>query len=540
MSAENEIHSAITLELREALHDRVDRNRLTRVLRDAAGEELDRLGVPGVPKLRMPVGDGSRAVCVRLNGSLAPYPPELLTRVWQGVAPRELQLVALGEERIGRFPDAWLDQVVDASLLADVLAGLTVALIRRRPDALLSIKALAAYVTEIEAVLPETKEHDIEWDTILRPLIRLTGTLADRRAVGSAVLGAIQMGLTGDDVIESAFASLRDGHVGVLWNSGLADWSADATADLDRRLLDAFGLPVPEIRVVEGVGADTSRIEVVTAGVPGVAAAMIGRDELLVDAPEVDGIEGTTIMHPVTGARAVVVPAEAQARVENAGLAVVDAKRLAIELVARELQEHRRRLVSLSELEHQLALLRARVPAVVGAAVAMFPLSDLTRIARLLVEEDISMRDLKGSLDRLLDYEAMRPRRPAALSEPPNARTNGGSSHTPRADDYAEAVRAAHAHSVAPVSVIEVDPALEARLASARERGRAAEVLAAGIRDAAWSVLRDDEKPVVVTSPESRRALRAALVDELPTLQVLSRPDLAPDEDRRVVGKIEL
>jgi hypothetical protein len=529
MSAPHEIPAVLTLELRAAVHAGADRSRLGRTLRDAAREELDRLGLQGVPKVRMVVGDGSRAVRVRLRGTPVPYPPELLARVWQGVAPRELHPVALGGERNGAFPDAWLD-AADGAVVADALAALTVALMRRRPDALLT-----------------TQEHEIAWGAILRPLIRLTGTLADRAAVGTAVLGAVQMGLPDEDVLESAFATLRDGSVGVLWPSGLPDWSADAAADLGRRLFGDLGVPIPAVRVIDGVGEDAARIEVVTAGVPGVAAATIGRDELLVEGTDLDGIEGTTIMHPVTGAAATVVPAGAREDVERAGLTPVDAKGLAIQLLARELQEQRRRLVSASEVEHQLALLRAKVPAVVGAAVALFPLTELSRIARLLVEDGISMADLKGSLDRLLDYEVSRPQRPLPLTEPPTARTNGAASHRPTAADYADAVRAARARGLSvaggAVSVIDVDPELEARLASATRRERTVGVLGHEIRNATWSVcgaLADDEKPVVLTSPSARRALRAVLADELPSLDVVSEEELTPDLARQVVGTIAL
>lgn len=548
MSGEPRIHAEFSLELRSALHAMVDRIRLGRALRDTAREELERLGLPGVPSVHFTVGDGSRAVRVRINGTLVPYPPDLLARVWQGIAPREAQTAALNADGNGGFPDAWLDEAMetaDASLLADVLVALTVALMRRRPDALLTARAVAAYVREIHASVPETQHHDIRWDSILRPLITLTGTLVDREAVGSAVLGATKMGLRDDDVIESAFAALRDRSVGVLWNSGLQDWSADAASDLERWLLGSLGLPTPEVRLVEGVGADPTRIEVVTAGVPGVAAAMIDRDELLVEAPGSDGIEGATIMHPVTGASAVVIPAEARDDAEKAGFAVLDAKHLAIQLLARELHEQRRRLVSISEVEHQLALLRAKVPAVVGAVAAVFPLSELTRIARLLVEDGVSMGDLKGSLDRILDYEASRPRRPPPLGEPPAPKTNGATPHGPRAPDYVEAVRGARRRSLAvaggAVSVIDVDPELEARLAAAPRRGRTAEALADEIRDATWSVyagLPDGEQPVVVTSPRARRALRDVLADELPSLEVLSETELSPDLARHVVGTI--
>jgi hypothetical protein len=536
MSDQRKISAELTLELRSGLHATVDRIRLGRALRDAAREELERLGLPVVPSVHMEVGDGSRAVRVRLNGTLVPYPPDLLARVWQGVAPRELHPAVLDGEGNGGFPDAWLDETADAPVLSDFLVALTIALMRRRPDALLTARARGAYVNQIEALLPETKEHDIRWDVILPPLIRLTGTLADRAAVGSAVLGAVQAGLPDDDVIESAFAVLRDGSLGVLWNSGLPDWSADVASELERKLFDRLGLPLPEVRVLDGVGADTTRIQVLTAGVPGVPVAMIGRDELLVEAPGLDGIEATTILHPVTGERAMVVGADDGDEVMKAGFAVVDAKRLAIRLLDRELREQRRRLVSLSEVEHQLALLRARVPALVGAAVAIFPLAELTRIARLLVEDGISMGDLKGSLDRLLDHEASRPQLPPALTEPPTARTNGATPRGPTAQDYAEAVRAGRGEPLAAKSVIQVEPELEARLASASRRE--AEALAHDIRNAAWSALPEGERPVVVTSAAARRALRDVLGEELPSLKVVAAEELPTAAERRVVATL--
>ena len=520
---------AIALELHDDLASIARRTRLRDAGRRAAARARRRRGGPPATTVSRRAGEGERAVRIRVNGTRAAYPPQLLVRAWQVSMPREVHDVAT--TTVAGGPDAWLREAaptLPAGALTKVLSSLVVAVLRRRPDLLLDASVIDAYVDELQVVDEQVVGLDVDWVAVLRPLLALTGTLADRPAVAAAVRGAVDMGLSGGDVVESAFAGLRPRSLELRWGGTLADEGPEL---LDRLLHDR-GLPSPELQVESAASADRAYIEVL--GVPELPVVIIGPDELLVEAHHealtARGLESTPTTHPLTGRPAAILAAADRAAADDADLPVLDAPALVLEALAAALLEHRHRLLSISDLEHQLDLLRGPYPAVIRAALATLPLADLAQIARVLVRDGIALTEFQRVLDRLLDFEATRE---------PAAGTNGG---LPSPEAYAEGIRwgladlfASWCASDGAVDVLTVDHDLEASLSASRT-----DLDDDRIRDAAWAACAglDAAPPVVITSRPARRPLSAILGDELPALIVLSELELPLGVERRVVGTL--
>ena len=522
---------AIALELHDDLASIARRTRLRDSVRRAADRELQRMGVPAGTTVSMRAGAGERAVRIRVNGTRAAHPPQLLVRAWQASLPREVHDVAT--TTVAGSPGAWLREaapILPAGALTKVLSSLVVAVLRRRPDLLLDGSVIDAYVDDLQGVDPQVAGLDVDWVAVLRPLLALTGTLADRSAVAAAVRGAVDMGLSGGDVVESAFARLRPPTLELRWGGTLAD---DGPELLDRLLHDR-GLPSPLLQVEPTAPADRAFIKVL--GVPELPFAIVGPDELLVEARHealtARGLESTPTTHPVTGRPAAILAAADRTAAHDAGFQVLDAPELVLDALAAALLEHRHRLLSISDLEHQLDLLRGPYPAVIRAALATLPLAVLAQIARVLVKDGIALTEFQRVLDRLLDFEATREK----------ADTNGGGSRLPSPEAYAEGIRwgladlfASWCESDGAVDVLTVDHDLEASLSASRT-----DLDDDRIRDAAWAACagRDAAPPVVITSRPARRPLSAILGDELPALIVLSELELPLGVERRVVGTL--
>jgi len=575
----------LALELGRGLAETADPSSLEGALRAALDAELARLGLPGVAAVEVARTEVRRAFRIRVHGELLAYPPGLLARLWQAVAPREQHAVTVARRPRGEgFPDAWLpdalgalDSDARASLLAEMGVALTLALLRRNPQSLLDERLVAAYLTEAATLIPEARELEAPWwNAILRPLLGLNGTLADPPAVVRAAIAAKHMGLAEEDIVESVFAALRQESVEILGNPAdirslhgnetegplsLRDsdvsspWRARYEA-LERRLFDALGLPVPDIRLVPSATIESGRLELWIAGVPGLPARGLDADELIADATAeqlvAEGLDARAAIYPVTGGPAALVPVAARPQLEQAGIAFRDAGTLVFDLIEHELRAHGRRLLAIADIDHQLALLRVAFPAVVRAAVATFALGDLVRVSRLLVEEDLPLRDLRNVLGRLLEYDPACVGHRAVRTAPPVSQANGAGSGqhnaAARADLVREGLGDLFASRFAPegrIAVVRVDPDLEARLAepSGSDCGFAEED-GHRIREAVWSI-RDslqlsDSRAVVVTTRGARRQLRAILVPELPQLPLFAHEELPLHLERRTVGMIAL
>ncbi|HET8754810.1 MAG TPA: FHIPEP family type III secretion protein [Solirubrobacteraceae bacterium] len=541
----------VTVALGYGLHGSAS---LSAALQTAVADELGRIGLPGEVHMSVTRHKVPRAFRVRVHGQLLPYEPELLIAVWQGVAPPDEHGRPYARRHDTGFPDAWLaaalerlDPALREERLEAVAVELMLELLRCRPEALIDDAVAAAYA---QAVPP----------SLLRSIVALTGTLRDRGRVTAAITTAHEMGVSPSDTAEHVHAALRDGRIEVHVNADdlpqlygapgqslrTGEWK-ERYEWVEEGLFTWYGLPLPDAVLIADADLERGQVRVHIGGVPGPVARGIGESELLAKAPpaKVPG-RGRPAIDPRTGYAAALVGRAAADRLSGAGIEFVDARGLLLDFVVRAVRTHRRRLIGIEELDEQLAQMRALFPAVVRSATATFALADLVRIARLLVDELVPIRDLRGLLDRLLEYDA------AALGPPRSdngagASTNGAGPGEAALERHADFVRRGlgdlFASRLAPdgsLSAVRVDRALERRLA---DGAHVSERRAIRIRDAFWELCErasvDQFSVVVVTTSGARRALRRALAPELPYLAVVASSELPMAVELTTVGTIE-
>jgi type III secretion protein V len=196
--------------------------------------------------------------------------------------------------------------------------------------------------------------------------------------------------------------------------------------------------------------------------------------------------------------------------------------------VAAALRAHAYLLVGVQEVQALLDALEVSHPALVREATRQVPSPVLAEVLRQLLEEGISVRPLRNILEALLEAGGAA-RGAAALAE-----------------SCRRALRRHIAHHHAGAGALDallLDPAAEAALRDAL----AGSVVAVDPR-AARALLDEIERelaaseaahpPVLLTSPEVRRALRQLVVQRFPRLAVLSYEELPANLQVRPVGKV--
>jgi type III secretion protein V len=185
-------------------------------------------------------------------------------------------------------------------------------------------------------------------------------------------------------------------------------------------------------------------------------------------------------------------------------------------------------LVGVQETQELLDGLEPAAPALVREVARQLPPPVLAEVLRRLVEEHVSILPLRTILEALLE-------------------AGGAARGAPfLAEAARRALRRQIGHRCAgdgPLTALLLDPGVEAsvRQALSGEALALDPVLAAGLADALEQELRGhDVPPVVLTSGDVRRALRALLAPRFPRVTVLCFEELPPELPVRPVGRLAL
>jgi type III secretion protein V len=195
--------------------------------------------------------------------------------------------------------------------------------------------------------------------------------------------------------------------------------------------------------------------------------------------------------------------------------------------VAWALGQSAHQLVGVQEAQVLLDALESSAPALVREAGRQLPPAVLAEVLRRLVEEGVSIRPLRTILEALLEAGAQRG--PAALAEAARRALRRHIGHRCAGDG--------------PLAALLLEPRTEAavRAAISGEALALDPALAAALLDALAAELHaHDEPPVLLASPDVRRALRGLVAPRFPRVAVLAYEELPPELPVRPVGRLAL
>ena len=547
----------------------------TERLEASVRECLTDLGIGGATRVEVR-GGGKRAVVVRADGSTVSYPPSFLSRLWFGIAPPALRDAPDGSAGVRGFPDGWLIEcgrkVVESgdepglAAIAELVARLVLEVIALRPSSLLMPEDAAALIGDGGAAPPLA---DREAAALLRSLLDLGVRLPDGERIRDAVRALRAASRSTEDTLEELFEQLRARQVEIEASPDVfAELTGDG-ADGVRLAADDPGVP-QSVRTALGI-AYGYRLEELGLR-PRLVFTRVDRFEL----PEIRlklndrtspsipvpadgeiavmtspgalaelGVDARPLVDPVTGLENSAVTADASTTLEDAGFLPVPRVSYVAAAFARAATPGAHRVLSIDDVEEDLAAIEARFPVLVHATLARYTVGEITRLLRALAREQISIRDLRRILDILLsladatetDLEEM------FLDD---SLPSGGDAVTPVWAGWVEPrllafVRARMRDRVcfdsgidissdSPVAVHETDDAFESLIDElvASTAGAPADDLLTRIRSRVWDVV-DGSAPrgaILLTATRTRLALRRAIEYELPATPVIARAEI--------------
>jgi type III secretion protein V len=287
-----------------------------------------------------------------------------------------------------------------------------------------------------------------------------------------------------------------------------------------------LGVRVPGMRVrteAAYLPAGTYRILVdeVPAGMGQVAPEML---YALAQPEELAFLEVTAepVVEPFTGRPISRVSTESRARLEMAQVPLRSAGELIAEHLRSVIRARAAGFLGLQEVRGLLDGLEAQAPTLVKEALQKVPLPLLTEVLRKLVDEQVSIRDLRAILEALV------------------APTTEGDASA-LAERCRQALSRYLSHKFAPAGPLFaylVDPEIEETLRSAGARGpapapeRIAEILEGLKRIAAGG------QTVLLTAPDVRRTLRKLCEGSFPDVAVLTYGELDLHLQIRPLGRL--
>jgi flagellar biosynthesis component FlhA len=529
-------------------------------LRQRLESKLAWFGVPGELEAELVARDRPRAMGVLVDGRPEPYPPSFLQRLWLRLAPRDLRAAAdeaTASDPCG-FPDRWIPALAEQTrgdeerggrdALVELALELAVEAVSLRPSSLLTPAAAAEFLGD-GAAGPSAAVD------ILGGLLDLGVTLRDREAVRTIVSACLAAGRSDADTLEEAFSRLRAQRIEVhvdrrrlaelgdglgsaedgvsLDDPRVDDVFAQALAAVREHRLQALGVRLP-IVFIRSSDVDPFEIRIKLNDRTGPPIPIPGSDEIGVSAPPAvlrqAGIAARPLIDPVTGHELSAVEASAADAVQGAGFVPVPHTAYIAACFARGVTPLAYRLVSIDEVEADLAALEHAFPSLVHSVLARYGLGATTRLVRNLVREQVSVRDLWRILNAMLGHGV------AATEAPPQERLPAGEERALLAHVRAELRdRVSHDSGALPevgphgMAVYETDQGFEALLGRLPDAPLDDGDVTA-IRDSVWRALGADppSEPVLLTAAAVRERLRQAIERELPSARVLARSEIPP------------
>ncbi|MBS2028589.1 MAG: type III secretion system export apparatus subunit SctV [Deltaproteobacteria bacterium] len=296
----------------------------------------------------------------------------------------------------------------------------------------------------------------------------------------------------------------------------------------DALFLDT-GLRFPPVRVRQNAGNLPANAYVIAIDEVPCARGSLDPTRLYTGASPSDlnmlGIAFTQAKDPASGRAICAVDPSEKERLQAMGAVVRTARELFLVHLAAVLRRNASQFLGVQETQALLDGLEQSSPALVRSVGEKVPATLLTEVLKTLVDEGVSIRNLRSVLEALVEPGVEGDA--AALAE--RARTS---------------LKRHLSHKFAPegtLLTLLVDPMVEETLRSATREGRGLALepaQAMGILDGLKAALRGNPHGVILASPDIRRSLRRLIAAHFPEVAVLTFGELNSDLAVKPVGKL--
>jgi len=255
-----------------------------------------------------------------------------------------------------------------------------------------------------------------------------------------------------------------------------------------------------------------------------------------VDRLTLNNFNATAATNPATGQPASVMPLEFAPRAETEGLTTWNGSAHVMLSFAAALRRHGRTAIHRASVQRELDTLAQVFPALVSASVSRAGVSRLTRVLRVLASDEISIRNLRRILERVIDYEGDDDGDVSGLL----AFVRRGLSHQLK-HKYARATETVVAYLVDPKieDIVRRWPSESNGFPASLNEDESSGILQA-IRSELVQLPRTAQRPVLLTTSDVRERLHLAIRSQNPRLPVIAFDELPPDTNVQPVARISL
>jgi type III secretion protein V len=300
-----------------------------------------------------------------------------------------------------------------------------------------------------------------------------------------------------------------------------------------------LGVRFPGVRARGNGGLQPGAYQIQLNEVPVVTGqAMLGHILVndTVDRLKLMNIQGFEAVNPATRQPAAWVPEQHRETLDAAGLTTWDVPGYIILHLAAVLRRNAREFVGVQETQTMLEQLEKAFPAIVKEVVPkVVNVLKLTDILQRLVEEEISIRDLRGILQALAEFGQVEADN-VMLTEHVRAAQRRYISHK-------------YARGTGTLVVYLLDPNIEDAIRSSIKRTSAgahlalepelAQEIVQAVRNECGHLPPSAQRPVILTAMDIRRYVRKLLEYEFnPSFSVLSYQELSPELNIQPVARI--
>jgi len=310
----------------------------------------------------------------------------------------------------------------------------------------------------------------------------------------------------------------------------------DRVAVLRQQLAKDLGMIMPPVHVCDNLQLPPGAYRVLISGnAVGAGSCKAGRLLAVDPIGQAPPIQGEKTMDPTFGMPARWIAVRDKEMAEALGYTVVDHATVIATHLGELLRINAHKLLGRQEVQHLLDVLAKTAPKIVDDVVPnLLSLGDVVRILRNLVREGISIRDLRTILDSLGELSAQT-KDIEQLTELVRERL---------ASHITSRVKGADGN----VAALTLDPRLEELLRrSLREiatgTGGALDpellrTLVANVERSVKKFTAISATPLVVTSPDLRRYVRAVFERKIPQLSVVSFREIDPTAPIQVLDRL--
>jgi len=307
---------------------------------------------------------------------------------------------------------------------------------------------------------------------------------------------------------------------------------------LRRQFASSLGIIVPPVHIRDNLQLAPSTYRVLLRGME-IASHTVMKDRFLAMNPgDVDKeIEGIDTVEPAFGLPARWVTEANRERAEALGYTVVDGSTVIATHLSELIKRHAHELVGRQELQQLLDILTKQNAKLVEELIPeRFSMGELLRVIKNLLKENISIRDLRGVIETIADYVGQT-RNPEVLTELVRqrlARSITGQFKSPDNRIYAITFERSVEDMFRTTQQFENDD-IQAAL-SPDQAHRILNGIEKRIKEASLGI----GTPVLLVSPEIRRAIRNFVTRFMPDLAVISHREVDPGVEIKLVGTVAI